>query len=229
MARLAELSDESGRDDESGGIGTIVSLDVRDVPDGRDGCLVSSTRPEIYVGPKIGELLRAHRVDTVIHLAAVVTPGPQHTRQVLYSIDVDGTANVIEACLQAGCASSGGHQQRRCIWLSRRTTRFLLDEKDALRGNAEFAYSDHKRLVEEMLARHRTEHPAARAADPASWHHPGRGGRQPDHRSSSTSRVVLGVSGIGPRPSSSSGIAMSSSVWLPGCNGWAYGHLQPGR
>src|SRR5690606_8072391 len=33
------------------------------------------------------------------------------------------------------------------------------DEQDALRGNPEFAYSDHKRQVEELLARYRSEHP----------------------------------------------------------------------
>jgi UDP-glucose 4-epimerase len=37
-----------------------------------------------------------------------------------------------------------------------------LDEDHALRGNPEFAYSDHKRLVEEMLLRFRTEHPELR-------------------------------------------------------------------
>jgi UDP-glucose 4-epimerase len=34
-----------------------------------------------------------------------------------------------------------------------------LDESDPLRGNREFAYSGHKRLVEEMLARWRRNHP----------------------------------------------------------------------
>lgn len=33
-----------------------------------------------------------------------------------------------------------------------------LRESDPLRGNPEFAYSDHKRLVEEMLARYRQQH-----------------------------------------------------------------------
>ena len=37
-----------------------------------------------------------------------------------------------------------------------------LTEKDVLRGNPEFAYSDHKRLVEEMLARYRKTHPELR-------------------------------------------------------------------
>ncbi len=35
-----------------------------------------------------------------------------------------------------------------------------LRESDALRGNPEFAYADHKRQVEEMLAQARAEHPA---------------------------------------------------------------------
>ena len=34
-----------------------------------------------------------------------------------------------------------------------------LREEDEIRGNPEFAYSDHKRLVEELLARHRRDHP----------------------------------------------------------------------
>jgi UDP-glucose 4-epimerase len=37
-----------------------------------------------------------------------------------------------------------------------------LREDHPLRGNPEFAYSDHKRLVEEMLALHRAEHPELR-------------------------------------------------------------------
>jgi UDP-glucose 4-epimerase len=37
-----------------------------------------------------------------------------------------------------------------------------LDENDALRGNAEFAYADHKRQVEQMLARWRRQHPDIR-------------------------------------------------------------------
>ncbi len=37
-----------------------------------------------------------------------------------------------------------------------------LAEDDPLRGNPEFAYSDHKRQVEELLARARAEHPELR-------------------------------------------------------------------
>ena len=69
-----------------------------------------------------------------------------------------GTKNVLVGCLEAGVlkliyASSGaayGYHADNPDWL---------DEKDELRGNVEFAYSDHKRQVEEMLAGWRQEHP----------------------------------------------------------------------
>jgi UDP-glucose 4-epimerase len=94
----------------------------------------------------------------VVHLAAIVSPGKKPDRSLEYSIDVGGTRNVLEASLAAGVSkvvvsSSGaayGYYPDNPNWI---------DEEDELRGNPEFAYSDHKRLVEEMLAGWRTEHP----------------------------------------------------------------------
>jgi UDP-glucose 4-epimerase len=76
-----------------------------------------------------------------------------------YRVDVLGTENVLAACSAAGVrkliyTSSGaayGYHADNPAWL---------DEQDPIRGNAEFAYAHHKRLVEEMLARHRQAHPA---------------------------------------------------------------------
>jgi UDP-glucose 4-epimerase len=103
-------------------------------------------------------LLRRHGVDLVVHLAAIVTPGRGSSRALEYKVDVVGTRRVLEACLAAGVrklvyTSSGaayGYHADNPPWL---------DEKDALRGNPEFAYADHKRQVEEMLARERADHP----------------------------------------------------------------------
>jgi UDP-glucose 4-epimerase len=107
------------------------------------------------------DTFKTYRIDTVVHLASVVTPGRKSNRQFEYSVDVEGTGNVLMACLEARVrkvivTSSGaayGYHPDNPDWL---------DEDDALRGNPEFAYSDHKRIVEEMLARYRKEHPELR-------------------------------------------------------------------
>ena len=136
----------------------IVASDVREVaPDLR--------RPGVeYVAldvrePGLGAVLTAHSIDTVVHLAAIVTPGPKSNRALEYSVDVLGTRNVLDACVATGVrrivvTSSGaayGYHADNPAWLT---------EDDPVRGNAEFAYSHHTRLVEEMLAEYRRAHPA---------------------------------------------------------------------
>ncbi len=142
---------------DAAGITTIVALDVRDqAPTDRAGHVVYRTGD--IRDPALADVLREHGVDTVVHLAAVVTPGKGSSRELQHSIDVLGTANVVQACLDAGVTqlvvtSSGaayGYHADNPV---------PLDEDDALRGNPEFAYSDHKRQVEELLARARQEHP----------------------------------------------------------------------
>jgi UDP-glucose 4-epimerase len=108
--------------------------------------------------PELAETLRRYAVEIVVHLAAVVTPGRKSDREFEYSVDVLGTQNVLNRCLECGVrkiiiSSSGaayGYHADNPKWL---------DENDELRGNVEFAYSDHKRQVEEMLAQWRQEHP----------------------------------------------------------------------
>jgi UDP-glucose 4-epimerase len=106
-------------------------------------------------------LIAEEGVDRVVHLAAVVTPQPHHTREFLHSVDVEGTGNVVNACLTGEVrhlvvTSSGaayGYHRDNPEWI---------DEEDPLRGNPEFAYSDHKRIVEESLAWTRSDHPELR-------------------------------------------------------------------
>lgn len=107
------------------------------------------------------ELVQAfeqYEFDLVVHLAAMVTPGFKSDRNEAYKVDVLGTENVLNASLSTGVkkliyTSSGaayGYHADNPI---------PLKEDDALRGNQEFSYSYHKRLVEEMLARYRNNHP----------------------------------------------------------------------
>jgi len=111
--------------------------------------------------PKLAERLRAHEIDTVVHLAAIVTPGPAQSREDEYAVDVLGTRNVIDACVAAGV--------RRLVYTSSGAAYGYhadnpspLRESDPLRGNPEFAYADHKRLAEEALAQAREAHPELR-------------------------------------------------------------------
>ncbi|MEH6670878.1 SDR family oxidoreductase [Halopseudomonas sp.] len=106
--------------------------------------------------PSLADFLQAQQITHVVHLASILQASPDRARD--YDIDVNGTRNVLECCIKAGVqhftvTSSGaayGYHADNPAWI---------DEQDALRGNTEFAYSDHKRLIEEMLADYRQQHP----------------------------------------------------------------------
>jgi UDP-glucose 4-epimerase len=111
--------------------------------------------------PGLAALLAARGIDTVVHLAAIVTPGAKSNRELEYAVDVLGTRNVLEACVASGVrqlvvTSSGaayGYHADNPEWLT---------EDYPIRGNEAFAYSHHKRLVEEMLADYRRAQPQLR-------------------------------------------------------------------
>lgn len=131
----------------------VVSADVR----------AGSARPgivdavlDVTDSGAVAPLLLEHRIDTVVHLAAIVNPGRDVDRE--YRVDVAGAANVLAACVTAGVrrivvSSSGaayGYHVDSPDWI---------DEDQPLRGNDAFPYARHKRLVEEMLAEYRATHP----------------------------------------------------------------------
>lgn len=135
----------------------IIAMDVREVPDS------DRLKGVIYLtedirSTELSTAMSEHQIDTVIHLAAVVTPPKNASRDFMYSVDVEGTQNLLDACLANGVkrvvvTSSGaayGYHSDNPDWLS---------EEDAIRGNKEFSYAWHKRLVEDMMARYREEHP----------------------------------------------------------------------
>lgn len=141
----------------SGTVGALVATDVRLTPPALQCPGVTYLQADIR-GNGLADILRKHGIDTVVHLASIVTPGKKSDRAFEYSVDVDGTRNVLEACVAAGVrqivvSSSGaayGYHVDNPDWLT---------EQDPVRGNEEFAYSWHKRLVEEMLAEYRHNHP----------------------------------------------------------------------
>ena len=142
------------------GVTRVVAFDVRELPDAERVPGVVYQVGDVR-DSEVVDVLSEHAIDCVVHLAAIVTPPKGSTRELEHSIDVLGTRNVLQACIDAGVrqlvvSSSGaayGYHADNPV---------PLVETDALRGNPEFAYSDHKRQVEEMLAVARTEHPELR-------------------------------------------------------------------
>ncbi|NLU83064.1 NAD-dependent epimerase/dehydratase family protein [Rhodococcus sp. HNM0569] len=106
----------------------------------------------------IDALFAEHRPDVVVHLASIVTPGRGTTPEQEYAVDVDGARTVLEAC--------AAHGTRRIVVSSSGAAYgYHEDNPDPItecaevRGNDEFTYSKHKRLVEEMLAEYRNHSP----------------------------------------------------------------------
>ena len=137
------------------GVALVVAGDVRPPAQPVAGAVYDTC--DVTDAGGILPVLRRHEIDVVIHLAAIVNPGTDHAME--YRVDEDGTRNVLDACVAAGVrriivSSSGaayGYHPDNPEWLR---------ESDPVRGNDEFAYSRHKRLVEQMLAEMRHSHPA---------------------------------------------------------------------
>jgi UDP-glucose 4-epimerase len=108
--------------------------------------------------PEVDAVVARHRPQVVVHLASIVTPGKKSNREFEYSVDVDGTRNLLQACVRnevkriivsSSGAAYGYHADNPQF----------LTVCDPVRGNQSFAYSWHKRLVEEMLAEYRERQP----------------------------------------------------------------------
>ena len=148
VARLAALSEDQQP-------GVIVSHDLREP---------AQRLPNVEYAafdirsPELAATIAQHRINVVVHLAAIMPSGKAQTRDFEYDVDVNGTRKLLQACVQHGVqrivvSSSGaayGYHADNAPWLT---------EDMPVRGNEIFAYSHHKRLVEEMLADYRKNHP----------------------------------------------------------------------
>jgi len=135
--------------------GEVLATDIRppaSLPHGTD------YRPLDVCGDDPDTVIGDWKPEVVVHLASIVTPPKGSTREFEYAVDVEGSRKVLEACILHGVrrivvTSSGaayGYHADNPV---------PLRETDTLRGNEEFAYAHHKRLVEEMLAVARRDHP----------------------------------------------------------------------
>jgi UDP-glucose 4-epimerase len=139
-------------------IETVVGIDIKNSDDyEKDNfhfvqCDILSDIPE--------KLIEQYQINTIVHLASIVRAPKGMTRELMYNIDVIGTKKLYKSALKnkvdqfiiTTSGASYGYYKDNPEWLK---------ETDELRGNDEFAYSRHKRLIEEMLEdyRHNNEIP----------------------------------------------------------------------
>jgi UDP-glucose 4-epimerase len=149
------LIEKLASEKESLGIVNLVATDVR--PLNKNLPNVSFEKLDVRE-KNAGEIFKKYNIDCVVHLASIVTPGKKSNREFEYSVDVEGTKNILSACLEA--------KVRRIIISSSGAAYGYhpenikpLVETNPVRGNYEFAYSHHKRLVEEELQMYREKHP----------------------------------------------------------------------
>ena len=128
---------------------TVLSTDLVEaasIPDGAGFEAMDVTDPA-----GVREVFGSFRPEVVVHLASIVNPGEATTPEVEFEVDVNGSRNVLEACLEYGVdrivvSSSGaayGYHADNPAWIT---------EDWPVRGTETFPYSRHKRLVEELLA-----------------------------------------------------------------------------
>ncbi|MDP1734791.1 MAG: SDR family oxidoreductase [Sulfuritalea sp.] len=134
---------------------SVVALDLREAAQRLPNVIYETADIR---APEVDAIVGRHRPQVVVHLASIVTPGKKSNRDFEYSVDVEGTRNLLDACVRHAVrrvivSSSGaayGYHADNPDWLT---------ETDPARGNQSFAYSWHKRLVEEMLADYRKQQP----------------------------------------------------------------------
>ncbi|MEQ9366908.1 MAG: SDR family oxidoreductase [Leptospirales bacterium] len=153
VARLSKKNASAQGDQYS-----IVALDVRETPVEKRLAGVSYETADIR-DESLRRFILKERPAVVVHLASIVSAGGDAEFE--YSVDITGTKNVLDSCVAAGVGqiivtSSGaayGYHADSPEWLK---------ETHPLRGNESFAYSRHKRMVEEMLQEYKTRHPELR-------------------------------------------------------------------
>lgn len=104
------------------------------------------------------KLIQTWEPDSIVHLASILNPPPGMSEVIQHKIDVEGTKNVLDGAIlsqtkQVIITSSGaayGYHKENKDWI---------EETDPIRGHSAFAYSRHKREIEEILSEYRIQQP----------------------------------------------------------------------
>lgn len=135
----------------------VIATDIRELPPSLIHPNLIFTKMDVRSG-EIQELITDGGFEGILHLASIVTPGKKSNRDFEYSVDVLGTKNILEAAVKGNVkhiivTSSGaayGYHKELPEWIN---------EDEPIKGHEVFAYSWHKKCVEDLLRSYRASHP----------------------------------------------------------------------
>lgn len=138
--------------------GCIICLDIRFndslLANKNITCIVSDIRSN-----EIGDILKKYKINTVVHLAAIISTPDKSDRALEYEIDVKGTKNLVNACIADGVTKFIVTSSGAAYGYHKRNNEKWIEENTPIEGNYRFPYSYHKRLIEEFLAEKRISNP----------------------------------------------------------------------
>ena len=143
-----------GRLENIPGVDYILAVDIR--PPLKE---FSSNKIEFHtldVREPFPDILREHRIESVIHLAYVMNPG--HDRRAAWRVNVQGTANLLDACSNSGVQQIC-YLSSTSVYGAHPDNPEFLTEDSPVRPIRGFQYSEDKAEVETLLAEYAGSHP----------------------------------------------------------------------
>ena len=108
----------------------------------------------------MADLLSEHGIEALVHLAFILSPG--HNRQAIRRVNVGGTTNVLNACVQAGVQHIL-HLSSTTVYGAHPDNPPMLTEESPVRPVSGFQYGEDKARTEVALAQFTREHPTLAA------------------------------------------------------------------
>ena len=143
-----------GRLENIPGVDYILAVDIR--PPLKE---FSSNKIEFHtldVREPFPDILREHRIESVIHLAYVMNPG--HDRRAAWRVNVQGTANLLDACSNSGVQQIC-YLSSTSVYGAHPDNPEFLTEDSPVRPIRGFQYSEDKAEVETLLTEYAGSHP----------------------------------------------------------------------
>lgn len=136
----------------------IIALDIR-MPSAEKTLEGVTYLEEDIRSENIEKIIENHEIDTIVHLAAIISIAGTHSVHFEYDVDVNGSSNLINAAIKHNVkrfihSSSGAAYG---YWPS--NVDLVLTEEMPMLGNTDLPYSHHKYLVEEKLKNVRESNP----------------------------------------------------------------------